>query len=89
MSEHELIDRLATELATRIRPSIPLNIDLWDIDTIAQYMKMSTTSVRERFACLPDFPAAIRLPSKMGKRAHPLYKASEVIAWTNKYQERH
>jgi hypothetical protein len=38
-------------------------------------------------ASLPDFPKAIRLPTKTG-RAQPLYKAAEVIAWTNRHQER-
>lgn len=84
----DLIEKLADAIAERTKPSIPLSIELWDIDTIAAYMKLSTSSVRERFACLPDFPRAIRLPSKLGKKAHPLYKAKEVIEWVNKYQER-
>jgi len=44
-------------------------------------------SVRERIACLPSFPRAIRVPTKAG-RSHPLYRAKEVIAWVQSHQER-
>lgn len=88
MSDADIIERLAAAVAERIKPTVPLNIDLWDIATIASYMKRDVTTVRERFACLPDFPPAIRLPSAKGNRAQPLYKATDVIAWTLKYQER-
>lgn len=83
-----MIDKLAEAVAKHIRPTIPLNIALWDIETVADYFKRDVTSVRQRFACLPDFPAAIRLPSASGKKAHPLYKATEVMAFADKYREK-
>ncbi|MDY7537646.1 hypothetical protein QN372_00650 [Undibacterium sp. RTI2.1] len=88
MSESDLIEKLAAAVAQHIKPSIPLNIDLWDIATIAQFFKRNESVVRERIACKPDFPAAIRLPTETGKRGHPLYKATEVIKWAEKHQER-
>lgn len=88
MSEVDLIERLAEAVAARVKPSIPLAIDLWDIATIAQYLKREPQVVRERMACLPSFPKAIRLPTKTG-RAQPLYNAKEVIAWAQSYQEKH
>ncbi|WUR15659.1 hypothetical protein E7V67_011320 [[Empedobacter] haloabium] len=88
MSETDLIERLATALAERIRPTIPLSVDLWDIATIAAYLKRDPQSVRERMACLPSFPKAIRLPTKNG-RSHPLYHAAEVIKWVEGYREKH
>lgn len=87
MSETELITKLANALALQLRPAIPLNIDLWDVSTIAQFLKRSDDQVRERVICLPDFPKAIRLPSQSGRRGHPLYKAAEVIAWAETYRE--
>ena len=88
MKDADIIERLAAAVAERVKPAVPLHIDLWDIATIAVYMKRDATTVRERFACLPDFPPAIRLPSAKGNRAQPLYRAKDVIAWTLKYQER-
>lgn len=84
MSEVELMARLADLLGKQFKPAIPLTVDLWDVSTIAQFLKRSDSQVRERVTCLPDFPKAIRLPSQNG-RGHPLYKATEVIAWAERY----
>jgi hypothetical protein len=86
--ELELIDKMASAFAKHIKPEIPLHIELWDIATIASYLKRNEHVVRERIACKPDFPAAIRLPSEKGRRGHPLYKAKEVILWAEKYMEK-
>ena len=87
-SDNELITRLAAELANLMRPPIPVEIDLWDIATIAAYLKRSESVVRERMACLPDFPKAIRLPSTKSARGQALYRAREVIDWASRYQDR-
>lgn len=90
MSEQQVVAQLAAALERLARPAIPLAIDLWDIATIAQYLKRSEAVVRERMACLPDFPKAIRLPSTTTKgRGQALYKAAEVIEWTGRYQDKH
>jgi hypothetical protein len=88
MSEVDLIEKLAAALEQRLRPSIPLNIALWDISTIAKFVNRNEAVVRERLACKPDFPSAIRLPTETGKRGHPLYKAQEIISWVEKYTEK-
>jgi hypothetical protein len=86
MSAEELLEKLLAKISAPA-PTIPIAIDLWDIASIAAYLKRDPQVVRERMACLPSFPKAIRLPTKTG-RAQPLYKATEVIAWTNSHQER-
>ena len=60
---------------------------LWDISTIAQYLKREPQVVRERMACLPSFPKSIRVPTKTG-RAQPLFLAEEVIAWTKQFKDK-
>lgn len=87
-NDSNLIAQLAAELARQMRPPIPVEIDLWDIATIAAYLKRSEAVVRERMACLPDFPKAIRLPSTKTARGQALYRAREVIAWAAGYQDR-
>lgn len=87
MNDSEFVERLADALAGYVRPTIPLAIDLWDIATIAKYLKRDPQVVRERMACLPGFPKAIRLPTKSG-RAQPLYNATEVIEWVQSFKER-
>jgi hypothetical protein len=88
-ADTDLITRLAAALAEQMKPPIPLEIDFWDIATIAAVLKRSEAQVREHMACLPDFPKAIRLPSKRSNRSQALYRATEVLAWTAKYQDRH
>jgi hypothetical protein len=88
-SDSELITRLATELARHLQPAIPVQIDMWDVATIARVLKRSETQVRNRMICLPDFPKAIRLPVVGGGRGQPLFRASEVLEWAVKYQDRH
>jgi len=87
-NDSDLITRLAAELAKQLRPALPIEIDLWDIATIATYLKRSESMVRERMACLPDFPKAIRLPSTRSSRGQALYRAKDIIQWVVKYQDR-
>ena len=89
MSENELIQQMAAAVAQHLQPAIPVNVDLWDVATIARVLKRSESQVRNRLICLPDFPKAIRLPVDGGGRGKPLYRANEVLEWTRKYQDRH
>ena len=71
-----------------LSPRIPITVDLWSVKEIAAYLKRSEAVVRDRITALPGFPQAIRLPVAGSKRrGQPLWKAKEVIAWTEKHQE--
>jgi hypothetical protein len=89
MSENDLIQQMAAAVAQHLQPAIPVQIDMWDVATIARVLKRSETQVRNRMICLPDFPKAIRLPVVGGGRGQPLFRASEVLEWAGKYQDRH
>ena len=80
------IELLAVAVAARIKPSIPIEVDLWDTDRIADYMKRTASYVRRVIVPEPSFPAPILLPST-GKPNH-LYRASEVIAWAENRRQR-
>jgi len=80
-----LIEKLAAALAAQLPQPIPIEIDLWDVATIARLLKRNESQVRNRLVCLPDFPKAIRLPTAAGPR---LYRAAEVLAWVSKYQDK-
>ena len=85
MIDDALIEKLAAALAAQLPPPIPIEIDLWDVATIARLLKRNESQVRNRIVCLPDFPKAIRLPVPSGPR---LYRAAEVLAWVGKYQDK-
>jgi len=85
-TESITIAQLAAEIAKRITPSIPIDVALWDAETIGEYLHVSAAYVKGSYAPLPDFPKAHRLPSANGK-GHPRWKATQIIEWANKYQE--
>ena len=94
MSDTDLIERIATAFAERIRPVVPLDVALWDVEAIAAYLLRSPKVVRERVVTLPDFPKPIRIPSIQSGNAGEMtkalkrWKASEVIQWTESYREK-
>jgi hypothetical protein len=81
--EKEILKAILQKLTER---AIPIEVDLWDTEHIALYLKRSYTTVRDKILCLPNFPRPIRImPNK--ERSHPLYKAREVIQWAESLQE--
>ena len=79
----------AAELAKTLGPALAqvaalmVPKALWSLDDIAVQLGRSIRLVRG-YAARPDFPKAIRIAGS----GHPLYKAKEVMAWVDKWQER-
>jgi len=69
------------------KSDIPLSVALWNAETIAAFLQVSPRQVLERYAPMPGFPQAIRLPSVSAKKGHPRWKAEEIIDWVNRHQE--
>lgn len=67
--------------------AIPMSIALWDVKTIALYLKTSQRHVFDRVVTQPGFPKAIRIPTPKGGQAHPRWKALEVIAYVESFQK--
>jgi hypothetical protein len=88
VTEQDLITKLIEMVSQHVKPSIPINIALWDNARVAEYLCRDHAVVRDRISAMPTFPRAIRLPTAKGK-GHPLYKASEIIKWAEKYQDKH
>lgn len=81
----ENLQKLADAIALN---SLPADKRLWSKETIATYLECSVSQVSQRFACLPDFPRPICLPSSGPRSSHPRWKPEEVIEWAGKYQEK-
>ncbi|MFL9987628.1 hypothetical protein [Paraburkholderia sediminicola] len=84
----DLVNKLIERITALSKPSIPVEIDLWNVDAIAAFLKRSESVVRERIVCQPSFPVAIRIPTGEGKRGHALWPARDVIAWAESHRER-
>ena len=82
--EKEILKAILQKLTEK---KIPLEVDLWDTEHIAAYLKRSYSTVRDKIIVRPDFPKPIRI-NQNKERSHPLYKAREVIEWAESQQEK-
>ena len=92
-------EELADYLAIRIRmlmeqrerhaveQAIHISRDLWDCTVVARYLKRAESTVRTTVLNHPTFPKPVRLPGASKARPASLYKAREVIAWAESFQE--
>lgn len=68
--------------------AVPAEARLWSADEIAAYLSVGRRTAAEKIVMLPGFPQPIRLPVVSGGRGHPRWKAAEVMAWAEQFQER-
>ncbi|WP_244107612.1 hypothetical protein [Burkholderia anthina] len=88
----KFVTALAVQVARRVvdlmGPTIPIGVALWDIETIAAYLRRSPNLVRNRIVKIHSFPHSIRLPtSSSGGKAHRLWRAKDVILWAEEHVE--
>lgn len=81
-----LAERLAAAVADRVRPAVPIDAALWNSSDVANYLRVSKNQLA-RYTPRPDFPKPIRLPTQTGGHGHPLWRALEVIKWTENYHD--
>lgn len=80
MSELDILDRLADVLAKAMRPTgVPLDMQLWDVDTIGEWMGLSADTVSKNVVTRPAFPVPIQPTAS--RHAQKRWFAGEVIAW--------
>lgn len=82
MSEKEILAAILQKLSEK---SIPIEVDLWDTEHIAAYLKYSHSTVRDKILPLPSFPRPICIRTANGSGL-PRYKAREVIKWAEGLQ---
>jgi hypothetical protein len=82
MSEKEILAAILQKLSEK---SIPVEVDLWDTEHIAAYLKYSHSTVRDKILPLPSFPRPICIRTANGSGL-PRYKAREVIKWAEGLQ---
>jgi hypothetical protein len=81
----ELLSAILAELR-RPRPTIPLDVALWDADAVAAYLSVDRRYVLERLAVRSDWPRTIRLTD--GPKGSARWRAREVIAWAQRREGR-
>lgn len=81
------LDSLAAAIAQRLVRPVPLDVELWSAKEVAQFLKVGPRQVTERYALSEGFPKPIRLPSVVGVRGVPRWRAMEVVQWSEKHRE--
>lgn len=81
-----LAQKLLDTFQANMNRVVPFEHLLWSTAEIGEYLRRPAQVVRERVVIVPGFPEAIRLPNFGGGKAHPRWKASEVVAWAESYQ---
>lgn len=83
----QTIDQIAQAVAARIAAHIPEDVELWDVATIATFLKCKPATVRDQITCQVGFPKAIRVKTT-GGTGHPRYNAKEVIRWVYSHRDK-
>lgn len=88
MSE-ELTESIKSLVQALSKPrlAVPIDKQIWDADSCAEYLVVSRRHFTEHIACKPDFPSCINISTGSEKK-NPRWKASEVMRWVDSKQER-
>jgi len=80
--EHLTTDDLLADILAEIKRA-NRQARLWDVADIADYFKLSTSSVYNRLLCKPEFPKAIKIDG-INRRWMP----HEVKAYAERHRQR-
>ncbi len=78
-TEQATIVPLLNEVLAQVRHSTRMADDVWSVEEIAAYLKLSVGSIRNHVLSSAGFPSPVNLPSG-GRR----WLAKEVRAWVEK-----
>ena len=87
MNEIDMLAEKVIELLNRKRAAIPLDVDLWDVHLVSEYLKRSENYVRNVIINVDGFPHPIRLPNQKGGVGSRLWRARDVILWAESHVE--
>ena len=80
------MEKLLLEILNELRSLHSDNAEIWTVDDIANYVRLSRSSVQSRIICRKDFPRAIRIPTDSGMGGRRWY-SKEVKHWASRNRE--
>jgi len=80
------MEKLLLEILNELRSQRAEENELWNADDIAQYLRLSRSSIQSRVICRKDFPRAVRIPTESGLGGRRWY-AKEVKYWISRNRE--
>ena len=82
------IERIASALAARIAPVVPIEYQMWTALQVAGYLDTSVTNFQQHVAPHPKFPRPIRIPNTKGQKMFPRWMAMDVIRYMDECKDR-
>jgi len=61
--------------------------DLWDVNDIAEFLRLSKSSVQSRVICRRDFPRCVRIPTGDTGLGGRRWIANEIRDWVLRHRE--
>jgi predicted DNA-binding transcriptional regulator AlpA len=80
------MEKLLLEILNELKTQHSERADVWALEDIARYLRLSRSSVQSRVTCRKDFPRAVRIPTDSGLGGRRWY-AKEVKQWLSKNRE--
>ena len=80
------MEKLLLEILNELKSQSAANSEIWNVDDIARYMRLSRSSIQSRVICRKDFPRAVRIPTDKGAGGRRWY-AREVRHWVSRNRE--
>jgi len=82
------IERIASALAARIAPTVPIDYQIWDAEMVAGYLSTSTSNFLQYLAPHPKFPRPIKIPNTKGQKMQSRWKAMDIIVYADACKDR-
>jgi hypothetical protein len=73
------IERIASALAARIAPVVPIDYQIWNAEQVAGYLSTSTSNFLQYLAPHPAFPRPIKIPNVKGQKILTRCKSMDII----------
>lgn len=82
------IERIASALAARIAPVVPIDYQIWDAETVAKYLSTSVSNFLQYLEPHPNFPRPIKIPNTKGQKMQSRWKAMDIIIYADTCKDR-
>ncbi len=80
------MEKLLLEILNELKAQKAERSEVWNVDDIANYMRLSRSSIQSRVISRKDFPRALRIPTDNGMGGRRWY-AKEVKEWLSRNRE--
>ena len=79
--------KILLEILNELKAQNAATGELWTVDDVARYLRLSKSSVQSRVIGKSGFPRAVRIPTEAGMGGGRRWYRKEVVAWVSRNRE--